>query len=238
MLLAQALFADPDVLLLDEPTNHLDINTIRWLEDVLNARDSTMIIISHDRHFLNSVCTHMADLDYGTLQIYPGNYDDYMVAVDAGAATHAVAERQEERADRRSAGVRSPLPRQQVQGAPGHVARQARSRRSSSRTSSLPAAQIPSSVSSSIRKASCTVRRWRSRTLAKGYDEPLCSERRPDARSRPAPSDHRPERRGQDDAAAHLARRTVARPTAASSGPRKRPSATTPRIRRPTSTAT
>jgi ATPase subunit of ABC transporter with duplicated ATPase domains len=80
VLLAQALFADPDILLLDEPTNHLDINTIRWLEGVLNARDSTMVIISHDRHFLNSVCTHMADLDFGTLRVYPGNYDDYMIA--------------------------------------------------------------------------------------------------------------------------------------------------------------
>ena len=80
VLLAQALFADPDIMLLDEPTNNLDINTIRWLEGVLNARNSTMIIISHDRHFLNSVCTHMADLDYGRLQVYPGNYDDYMLA--------------------------------------------------------------------------------------------------------------------------------------------------------------
>jgi ATPase subunit of ABC transporter with duplicated ATPase domains len=80
VLLAQALFADPDILLLDEPTNNLDINTIRWLEDILNARSSTMIIISHDRHFLNSVCTHMADLDYGELRLYPGNYDDYMIA--------------------------------------------------------------------------------------------------------------------------------------------------------------
>jgi ATPase subunit of ABC transporter with duplicated ATPase domains len=80
VLLAQALFANPDILLLDEPTNNLDINTIRWLEDVLNERDSTMIIISHDRHFLNQVCTHMADLDYGTIKVYPGNYDDYMEA--------------------------------------------------------------------------------------------------------------------------------------------------------------
>ncbi len=80
VLLAQALFADPDIMLLDEPTNNLDINTIRWLEDELNKRSSTMIIISHDRHFLNSVCTHMADLDYGELRIYPGNYDDYMTA--------------------------------------------------------------------------------------------------------------------------------------------------------------
>lgn len=80
VLLAQALFSDPDVLLLDEPTNHLDINTIRWLETVLTARNSTMIIISHDRHFLNSVCTHMADLDYGELRLFPGNYDEYMTA--------------------------------------------------------------------------------------------------------------------------------------------------------------
>ncbi len=80
VLLAQALFADPEVLLLDEPTNHLDINTIRWLETVLTARNSTMIIISHDRHFLNSVCTHMADLDYGELRLFPGNYDEYMMA--------------------------------------------------------------------------------------------------------------------------------------------------------------
>ena len=80
VLLAQALFSNPDILLLDEPTNNLDINTIRWLEDVLNERNSTMIIISHDRHFLNQVCTHMADMDYGTLKVYPGNYDEYMLA--------------------------------------------------------------------------------------------------------------------------------------------------------------
>ncbi|WP_076418700.1 ABC-F family ATPase [Colwellia sp. UCD-KL20] len=80
VLLAQALFSDPDILLLDEPTNNLDIHTIQWLEETLNERDSTMIIISHDRHFLNSVCTHMADLDYGELNVFPGNYDEYMLA--------------------------------------------------------------------------------------------------------------------------------------------------------------
>lgn len=80
VLLAQALFSDPDILLLDEPTNNLDINTIRWLENILNERKSTMVIISHDRHFLNSVCTHMADLDYGELRVYPGSYDQYMFA--------------------------------------------------------------------------------------------------------------------------------------------------------------
>ncbi len=80
VLLAQVLFGNPDIMLLDEPTNNLDLNTIRWLEDVLDSRNCTMIIISHDRHFLNSVCTHMADLDYGKIQIFPGNYDEYMTA--------------------------------------------------------------------------------------------------------------------------------------------------------------
>jgi len=82
VLLAQALFSDPDILLLDEPTNNLDINTIRWLEDFLVQSKSTMIIISHDRHFLNSVCTHMADLDYRELRMFPGNYDEYMTAAE------------------------------------------------------------------------------------------------------------------------------------------------------------
>ena len=80
ILLTQVLFADPDIMLLDEPTNNLDINTIRWLESVLVQRKATMIIISHDRHFLNTVCTHTADLDYGEVRTYPGNYDEYMIA--------------------------------------------------------------------------------------------------------------------------------------------------------------
>ena len=80
VLLAQVLFSEPDIMLLDEPTNNLDINAIRWLEGVLNERNCTMIIISHDRHFLNSVCTHMADLDYGEIRVYPGSYDEYMTA--------------------------------------------------------------------------------------------------------------------------------------------------------------
>ena len=80
VLLAQALFANPDILLLDEPTNNLDIDTINWLSAELNKRTCTMIIISHDRHFLNSVCTHMADIDYGELRIYPGNYEFFQAA--------------------------------------------------------------------------------------------------------------------------------------------------------------
>ncbi|MGC9493853.1 ABC-F family ATPase [Vibrio genomosp. F10] len=80
VLLAQVLFADPHIMLLDEPTNNLDMDTIAWLEETLNQRNCTMIIISHDRHFLNSVCTHMADLDYGELRLFPGTYDEYMTA--------------------------------------------------------------------------------------------------------------------------------------------------------------
>ncbi|OUS27291.1 ABC-F family ATPase [Gammaproteobacteria bacterium 45_16_T64] len=85
VLLAQVLFSEPDIMLLDEPTNNLDINTIRWLEEVLNERSCTMIIISHDRHFLNSVCTHMADLDYGEIRLFPGSYDEYMTAATQAA---------------------------------------------------------------------------------------------------------------------------------------------------------
>ncbi|MDR3608801.1 MAG: ATP-binding cassette domain-containing protein [Oligoflexia bacterium] len=75
VLLAQALFGQPDILLLDEPTNHLDVAAIRWLEEFLFNYDKTVIVVSHDRHFLNQVCTHMADIDFGKIQLYTGNYD-------------------------------------------------------------------------------------------------------------------------------------------------------------------
>jgi ATPase subunit of ABC transporter with duplicated ATPase domains len=75
VLLAQALFGNPDVLLLDEPTNHLDLKSIAWLEDFLYRFPNTVIIVSHDRHFLNQVCTHIADIDFGRIQVYVGNYD-------------------------------------------------------------------------------------------------------------------------------------------------------------------
>ncbi|MDM5199149.1 ATP-binding cassette domain-containing protein [Fictibacillus enclensis] len=75
VLLAQALFGKPDILLLDEPTNHLDLRAIKWLEEFLINFENTVIVVSHDRHFLNKVCTHMADLDFGKIQLYVGNYD-------------------------------------------------------------------------------------------------------------------------------------------------------------------
>ncbi|MGE5403610.1 MAG: ABC-F family ATP-binding cassette domain-containing protein [Candidatus Saccharibacteria bacterium] len=78
VLLAQALFGHPDILLMDEPTNHLDVASISWLEDFLYDLESTVIVVSHDRHFLNRVCTHIADIDYGKIQLYVGNYDFWM----------------------------------------------------------------------------------------------------------------------------------------------------------------
>jgi ATPase subunit of ABC transporter with duplicated ATPase domains len=75
VLLAQALFGNPDILLLDEPTNHLDLESIHWLEDFLENFNNTVIVVSHDRHFLNTVCTHIADIDFGRIQMYVGNYD-------------------------------------------------------------------------------------------------------------------------------------------------------------------
>ena len=75
VLLAQALFGNPDILLLDEPTNDLDLKTINWLEEFLIDFENTVIVVSHDRYFLNKVCTHIADVDYGKIKVYPGNYD-------------------------------------------------------------------------------------------------------------------------------------------------------------------
>lgn len=75
VLLAQALFGEPNILLLDEPTNHLDLESINWLEDFLSRYEGTVIVVSHDRHFLNQVCTHIADIDFGKIQMYVGNYD-------------------------------------------------------------------------------------------------------------------------------------------------------------------
>lgn len=80
VLLAQALFGSPIALLLDEPTNHLDLDSVHWLEDYLNKFDGTLITISHDRHFLNNVCTHTADIDYNTIITYTGGYDDMLLA--------------------------------------------------------------------------------------------------------------------------------------------------------------
>jgi ATPase subunit of ABC transporter with duplicated ATPase domains len=80
VLLAQALFGNPDVLLLDEPTNNLDLDSVHWLQDYLNAYEGCLIVISHDRHFLNEICTHIADIDYQSVITYTGGYDDMVLA--------------------------------------------------------------------------------------------------------------------------------------------------------------
>ncbi len=80
VLLAQALFGNPDILLLDEPTNHLDLDTVAWLEDYLERFENVVIVVSHDRHFLNTVCTHTCDIDYGKINIYGGNYEFWYAA--------------------------------------------------------------------------------------------------------------------------------------------------------------
>lgn len=82
VLLAQAIFGSPDILLLDEPTNHLDLESMKWLENYLSDFNNTVIVVSHDRHFLNSVCTHIADIDYGKIEIYVGNYAFWLQASD------------------------------------------------------------------------------------------------------------------------------------------------------------
>src|SRR5207247_5141623 len=79
-LLAQALFGTPPALLMDEPTNHLDLDSVHWLQDYLRNYEGVLILISHDRHFLNSVCTHVADIDYETVIMYTGGYDDMVLA--------------------------------------------------------------------------------------------------------------------------------------------------------------
>lgn len=94
VLLAQALFAGPQALLLDEPTNHLDLESIHWLEEFLKQYEGVMVVISHDRHFLNSVCTHIADIDYETIIVYTGGYDD-MVAQKIQARQSVEAENRE-----------------------------------------------------------------------------------------------------------------------------------------------
>lgn len=156
VLLAQALFSDPDVLLLDEPTNNLDIDTIRWLQEMLNQRNSTMIIISHDRYFLNSVCTHMADLDYGELRVYPGNYDEYMTAASQARERLVLkTPRRRHRLPSCKPSWRASLPTLPRPSRPHPVP--VKSTRSSWMRSRLPAGLTPTFVSSRRRNCSVTL---------------------------------------------------------------------------------
>ncbi len=169
VLLAQALFSNPDILLLDEPTNNLDIDTIRWLEQTLNDRDSTMIIISHDRHFLNMVCTHMADLDYGELRVYPGNYDEYMTAATQ-ARERLLADNAKKKAQ--IADLQSFVSRFSANAWQRRVP--VRSTKSSWKRLKPPAVRTRSSASSRTR--SCSVTRWKWKPSPKASMKARCSK--------------------------------------------------------------
>lgn len=101
VLLAQVLFGKPDILVLDEPTNHLDLYSIKWLEDYLKNFEGTLIVTSHDREFLNAICTHIADVDYGTIKIYKGNYEEFLSqkALDREQKEHMLEKQDKKRAD-------------------------------------------------------------------------------------------------------------------------------------------
>lgn len=173
VLLAQALFSNPDILLLDEPTNNLDIDTIRWLEQTLNDRDSTMIIISHDRHFLNMVCTHMADLDYGELRVYPGNYDEYMTAATQ-ARERLLADNAKKK--RRlptcspSLAASAPTPLNRVRPP------RARVRLTKSSWKRLKPPAVRTRLSASSRTRNCSVTRWKWKPSPKALKTVRCSK--------------------------------------------------------------
>jgi ATPase subunit of ABC transporter with duplicated ATPase domains len=96
VLLAQALFGNPDILLLDEPTNHLDAESILWLENFLESFNNTVIVVSHDRHFLDAVCTHVADIDYSKIQLYAGNYSFWYESSQLASKQRSEANRKTE----------------------------------------------------------------------------------------------------------------------------------------------
>ena len=235
VLLAQALFSNPDILLLDEPTNNLDINSIRWLEDVLNARNSTMIIISHDRHFLNQVCTHMADMDFGKLTVWPGTYDDYMLASTQAQGAAGEREQQGEGARGRAAGLRAALLGQQVEGPPGHQPHED-DRQDQDR--GLQAVEPPEPVHPLRGREEAAPPRGRGPAPREVVRQAGHPQLRPDGRGRREDRDRRGERRGQDHAAVVHGAGGRAGPAASSSGPRTRTPASCRRTRATTSPAT
>ena len=122
VLLAQALFGNPDVLLLDEPTNSLDAESVLWLENFLDSFPNTVIVVSHDRHFLDAVCNYMADLDFGKITMYPGNYSFWYESSQSGPAAEA-RRQQENRGQAQGAGrVRAALFGQRQQEQAGYFA--------------------------------------------------------------------------------------------------------------------
>ena len=121
VLLAQALFGNPDILLLDEPTNHLDLPAIEWLEEFLINFDNTVIVVSHDRYFLNKVCTHTADIDYGKIQLYAGNYDFWFESSQLLIKQMKEANKKERGKNQRAAGIYFPIQCQRFQIQTGNL---------------------------------------------------------------------------------------------------------------------
>ena len=121
MLLAQALFGNPDILLLDEPTNHLDLDAIAWLEEFLINFENTVIVVSHDRYFLNKVCTHIADIDYGKIQLYAGNYDFWYESSQLMIQSDEGGQPEEGGKDQGAAGIHPALLRQRLQIQAGDI---------------------------------------------------------------------------------------------------------------------
>ena len=125
VLLAQALFGNPDILLLDEPTNNLDIDAINWLEDFLLDFEGTVIVVSHDRHFLNTICTHIVDIDYNKIKMYVGNYDFWYESSQLVQQLIKNQNKKNEEKIKELQDFHLPLLRQQVQEQAGHRPAQA-----------------------------------------------------------------------------------------------------------------
>ena len=198
VLLAQALFGHPDALLLDEPTNHLDLDSIHWLEEFLNRYDGTLIVISHDRHFLNRVCTHIADIDYRTIITYTGGYDDMVMAktqIRSKIESRERAAREEDRAAQR---LHRPLRRRHARQ-PDDVAPQGSRAAADDRAGAIehPAAVHQVHDEAAVRQGAARVR-----GTVEGV-RPACRRARLQRgrQSRRQDRPRRPQRRRQDDAA-------------------------------------
>ncbi len=147
VLLAQALFGNPDILLLDEPTNHLDLDAIAWLEEFLINFDNTVIVVSHDRYFLNKVCTHTADIDYGKIQLYAGNYDFWYESSQLFNETEEGSQQEKKKKRSKSCRSLSPVSLQMLLNPSRQLPERKRLKRSSWMRSSLPAENILISTS-------------------------------------------------------------------------------------------
>ena len=146
VLLAQALFGNPDILLLDEPTNNLDLDAIAWLEEFLINFDNTVIVVSHDRYFLNKVCTHIADIDYAKIQLYAGNYDFWYESSQLMIKRDEGSKQKERRENQRVTGIHLPVSPQMLPNQNRLHQERKRWRKFSWTRSNPPAENIPTST--------------------------------------------------------------------------------------------